>query len=450
MPDIMDDLSDFSGRLAQQLADFPPLSTEISQMALSCILDWCGVTIAGTDEPVSKAVASAYATGGAFLVPGGLAAGSADFAALVAGTTSHALDFDDVHNDIGHPGGPIIAAALAVAQEQVTDGQTLLAALHAGYEAAAAVGSFAMPSHYDRGFHSTGTLGTIGAAVAAARVMRLEPAEVATAIRLAVTQAAGLKAMFGSMAKPFHAGKAASNGVMAARLARAGVGAAKFAIEGQNGFFATQCDLDMAQPLTLDVSGTAILQTRFKRHAACFLTHSSIAAIKDLRADHSITHEDVESVDIIVAPGHLSVCCIPEPRTGLEVKFSLAHIAALALAGYPTASIGTYTQEIARHPDLLRLRQKVRISGTGPLGNLARITVNTRQGTRFTAEADIDRPYASLDEQTKVLEEKFRALVRPVIGAEKTEYLLDRIHGIPALHDVAAITVDLYAGGNEA
>lgn len=417
----------FTQALAAMVERIDPPCGDVLLMTRHCLLDWVAVAVAGVDEPVSKMLASAYANGGDFTVPGGARVASAEHAALVAGTMSHALDYDDVHTAVGHPGAPIIAAALAVAQEQGSDFASLLHAIHAGYEGAIAIGAHAMPSHYDKGFHSTATLGTIGAAIAAAKLMRLDRDRLEMAISLGATQAAGLKAMFGSMAKPFHAGKAAANGVVAATLAHAGFVAGRSAIEGPTGFYATQTDLDDPISISPHVSGDGIMQTRFKRHAACFLTHSSIEVLDRLRRGHGIAPREITSVEIEIPPGHLSVCCIPEPRTGLEVKFSLAHIAAMVLHGRSTAMIASYSDETARDAELTALRNKIMIRGTGPSGNRACVTVHTASGQAFSDSADVDVPYPSLALQEEALVGKFRELVSSAIGTAAAEHLLTTI-----------------------
>ena len=169
----------------------------------------------------------------------------------------------------------------------------MLRAYIAGYETAGFVGSLVMRSHYERGFHGTATLGSFGAAAAAGLLLDLDEAQMAIALGLAGTQAAGLKSMFGTMAKPFHAGRAAANGVLAARLAARGFTANAGVLEDAQGFVATQSDADPSAEKPLPRPGSLVVGTLFKYHAACYLTHSSIEAIKQLRRQLAFSGPDV-------------------------------------------------------------------------------------------------------------------------------------------------------------
>lgn len=190
-----------------------------------CILDWFGVTIAGYNEPAARIVRGEmlrWSKGRSTIVGSSCQVG-ADVAALVNGTISHALDYDDVSMGAGHQTVAILPAVLAMAEELRCTGSQALRAFITGAEATSIIGRWVMPSHYARGFHATGTVCCLGAAAAAGLLLGLDEQQMVTALGLAGTQAAGLKSMFGFMAKPFHAGKAASNGVIAARLAAAGL-----------------------------------------------------------------------------------------------------------------------------------------------------------------------------------------------------------------------------------
>jgi len=177
---------------------------------------------------------------------------------------------------------------LAIAEAKGRSGMDVLRAFIAGYEAAGFVGSLVMRSHYERGFHSTATVGSFGAAAAAGLLLDLDEAQMAVALGLAGTQAAGLKSMFGTMGKPFHAGRAAANGVLAARLAARGFTANASVLEVAQGFIATQSDSDPSIDVPLPPRGSLVVETLFKYHAACYLTHSSIEAIKLLRRQLSL------------------------------------------------------------------------------------------------------------------------------------------------------------------
>jgi 2-methylcitrate dehydratase PrpD len=363
-------------------------------VAKQCILDWFGVTLAGQDEPVARLLRDEIATnvrGQSSIVGSTFKCAVAD-AALINGATSHALDYDDVHPLIGHPTAAILPAALAVGEAEGRTGMEILRAFIAGYDAAAYVGSLVMPSHYDRGFHATATLGSFGAAAAAGVLMNLDDAQMAIALGLAGTQAAGLKSMFGSMAKPFHAGKAAANGVLAARLAARGFTAHPGVLEVAQGFIATQSDGLARGDAQLPRPGSMIVETLFKYHAACYLTHSTIEAISALRRQSSLSGSDVAAIDVHVPSGHLAVCNISAPRTGLETKFSLRHTAALAACGEETAAIQTYSDQNAVASVLTAVRDCVTIHGDRPPGMDAHVVITSAQRFLSTPPSTIVSP----------------------------------------------------------
>ena len=407
-------------------------------VAKQCVLDWYGVTLAGSNEPVARILREEIATAGqgpSSIVGFNLRCSPVD-AALINGATSHALDYDDVHPLIGHPTAAVLPAVLSIAEAKGRSGMDVLRAFIAGYEAAGFVGSLVMRSHYERGFHSTATLGSFGAAAAAGLLLDLDESQMAVALGLAGTQAAGLKSMFGTMAKPFHAGRAAANGVLAARLAARGFTANPCVLEVAQGFVATQSDGDPSVDVPLPRPGSLVVQTLFKYHAACYLTHSSIEAIKLLRRQLSFSGPDVASIDIHVAPGHLSVCNIASPRSGLETKFSLRHTAALAACGRDTAAIQTYSDENALDPTLAMVRERVTVHGDRGAGRDADVMIRTSGGQTAEATFDVAIPDRDLDRQGGRLVAKFHSLADPVIGAERASMLQRQIAKLDEDHDI--------------
>src|SRR6266436_5694010 len=231
--------------LAHRIATlrYEDLPADIIAIAKHCVLDWVAVAVQGTREPVATILAEQVAAEGgsdcATLIGRGRGA-SPRQAALVNGAASHALDYDDVNiRMMGHPTAAILPAVLALAESRGASGRDLIAAFVAGYETECEIGEIVSPSHYARGFHATGTVGTFGAAAACAHLCRLDGSAVATALGIAGTQAAGLKSMFGTMCKPLHAGKAAYHGLMAAKLASRGFTSRTDVVECGQGFART-------------------------------------------------------------------------------------------------------------------------------------------------------------------------------------------------------------------
>src|SRR5262249_22908801 len=196
-------------------------------------------------------------------------------AALANGTASHALDYDDVNSAMmGHPTVAILAALLALAESRGSRGCDVVEAFVAGYEAQCRIAQAVGHNPYQRGFHATGTIGTFGAAAACARLLNLDPDQTAIALGIGATQAAGLKAMFGTMSKPLHAGKACANGLLAARLAARGFTANPAAVEAEQGFAEVsggRGDLDRA--LREPDGGWYLRGNLFRYHATRLAAH---------------------------------------------------------------------------------------------------------------------------------------------------------------------------------
>jgi len=203
--------------------DCPPAAIEAARRA---ILDCLGVMLAGSlDEPARIVQSVAEAEGGSPLctVVGTGRRTGAVWAALANGTAAHALDFDDTNFAmLGHPSAPVLAAALAAGELALADGRAVTHAFLLGFEVETTLAEVINPAHYEHGWHATCTLGTMGAAAAASRLLGLDADQTRTALAVAASQASGLKENFGTMTKPFHAGHAARSGVLAALLARQG------------------------------------------------------------------------------------------------------------------------------------------------------------------------------------------------------------------------------------
>ncbi|MGE3142736.1 MAG: MmgE/PrpD family protein [Hyphomonadaceae bacterium] len=423
MTDTRADAAAATKALAQHALTYwdAPLDAEAIQVAKHCVLDWFAVATPGMEEPCAKIVLAelAEASHGSASIVGRPMKLAARDAALVNGVASHALDYDDFNANSGaHATAPTMPAVLAAAQEEGRSGMEALRAFIAGYEAQSVVGRMVAPSHYAIGFHNTATVGTIGAAVAAGLLLRLNEAQMRAAIGLAVTQASGLKSMFGTMAKPLHAGTAASNGVLAARLAKRGFTANLDALETPQGFIATQSREAPPAAPWLPRPGAEVLNNCFKYSAACFGTHSTLAAFADLREAAPFDAEDIESVTLHVSEGLLGVCNILDPQTGLESKFSLRQAAAFGILGADTADIATYSDRNARDPAIVKVREKVAIAPlAGTTFSGARVVVALRSGAVREAEADVTKPSTDYALQGRRLRAKYDALVTPLLGA---------------------------------
>ena len=418
------------------------LPADAAEVARQCVLDWLGCALAGRGEPAARLLAGVAgdARGPSSLV-GRPERVPASVAALVNGTAGHALDFDDTHTLLmGHPTAPVLPAALALAEELGATGEQLLVALVAGIEVECRVGALLMPGHYRAGWHATGTLGTVGAAAACAHLLALDADGWAVALGLAATQAAGLKASFGTMAKPLHAGKAAADGLLAARLAAAGFTGAPGALDGHQGL-AEVTTGELPDPSRLDglEDRWLVRDTLFKRHAACYLTHAAINAASMLRAQLPL--EDVDAVEVRVAPDVLDVCNIPDPTTGLAGKFSLRATVAMALRGDDTTDETAYTDARMAEPELVATRDRVTvIAETGRVATASTVVVTTTDGRRLEADDDTGRPAADVGAQGEALARKFHGLADPVIGERAAAEVIDAAGGLERLGPVGELT----------
>lgn len=399
--------------------------------ARHCLMDWIGVTVAGAHDPlVAILLDEALADGGAGEIP--VVGLTEDLrpsdAILVNGAAGHALDFDDVNRTMhGHPTVAVLPAVLTAA---VVEGRSLEDALRSfviGYEIACRVGDMTGDGHYDAGWHATATVGTFGAAAGVSHLLGLDAERTAHALGIATTLASGLKSQFGTMCKPLHAGRAAQNGTRAARWAARGFVSRPDGLECVQGFWETQGP--DAAPYDLQwMPGSRFLieSNLFKFHAACYMTHSSIEANRTLRSRHDIDPVQVKKVRLKVSEGSLRMCNIPEPETGLQVKFSLRHTAALALAGRNTGAVDTFSDSVANDPGLIALRRRVEVEPVKidrSEASKAEVVIELDDGRVLHEIHDVGVPATDLDDQEAKLSDKFTTLVAPLLGADRSETL---------------------------
>lgn len=434
---LTSELAERSGALS-----FDQLPDDVVTMARLCVLDWLGVTVVGSHEPAPQILLRTLAPGGvadgASIIGHGLRVRPLQ-AALVNGTSSHVLDFDDVNVTlIGHPSVAILGAALGLAESLHSSGPEFLCAFVAGYETACRVAAAVGPLSYLRGFHHTGTIGTLGAAAACAHLLSLDAGRTTTALALAATQAAGLGCMVGTMSKSFHAGKACENGLLAALLAQNGFTANESAIESAKGFAATASgECDSAAALAEPPLGWHILSNLFKFDASCYMTHSTLAGIRELRAQHELTTDEIAEIRLHLGEVEFATCALPKPSTGLEVKFSVAHLAAMAALGRSTMVID---DGAAGDPAVVALRDKVTVTDDGTSGAPTLLEVTLNDGSRMTAAHDVNTPERDLALQRQRLEQKFRTITASHLGADRADSVIAAVEMPAAALDVRALT----------
>jgi 2-methylcitrate dehydratase PrpD len=425
---------------------YDALPEPVRTLARQCVLDYYGVALAGASDPLVRILLDeANEAGGA--AQAGIIADAARLpvlaAALVNGAASHALDYDDVNLAMpGHPTVAILPGLLALAELRKSSGREVIAAFVAGYETACRIGSALRPGHYERGFHSTGTVGAFGAAAACARLLGLDIEATARALGIAGTQAAGLKSQFGTMCKPFHAGKAAQNGLLAARLAARGFSSRTDLVECVQGFAATHGpDFRPEAALAEPPRGFHIYANLFKYHAACYMTHAPIECGRELRDKHGVTPDAIADLTLSVHRGSDRICNIPAPVDGLQAKFSLRQTVAMALSGIDTASFGAYSEKTASDPALVALRERVKFDFRDDCPEAAaELAVTLRDGRIVRAQFDAGVPSANIAQQGARLAGKFNALAGPVLGAARARELRGAIDILDAAPDVGAVT----------
>lgn len=417
---------------------------EVMTVATHCLLDWAGVTLGGVDEAGPVMVRAEVREQGGHHQATLLGTGdrvNVMQAALANGIASHALDFDDVHAVLsGHPTVAVMSAVAPLAEHRGASGEELLNAFVTGVEVACRVGQYVGPAHYQRGWHATATVGALGAAAGAARLLGLDAEATARAIALAASQTGGLKSMFGTMCKPLHAGRAASTGVFAAQLAARGFTANPEGLECAQGFNATFGGAGDAEGALADLGVPRHLRdVLFKYHAACYGTHAGIDALARLREERALAAENVERVDLHVPEANLAMCNIAEPSTGLQAKFSMRFTAAMALSGTPTGDSRVFDDALCQRPELVALRDRVHVhKGSEGFSFGAEAVVHMSDGVVHRLQADAGIPEPDLARQGERLRAKFSLLAEPVLGA-RTAAVAERLLGMQAEPEVGAV-----------
>jgi 2-methylcitrate dehydratase PrpD len=444
-------LSAATARLGDFVCD-AALPSGVRARAAAAVLDTVGVTLAGASEPASLIVREVVAAEGGSVcgVFGTSVRASMSGAALANGTAAHALDYDDMcFVSLAHPSAPLVPAILAAAESQRLTGRAVLDAYVVGFEIEARLGTLMNPRHYRRGWHCTSTLGTIGAAAAVSRLLKLDAAAAGHALAIAASEASGLKENFGTMVKPLHAGLAARNGVLAALLAKAGMTASDRALDGPQGFLHAFDSEGVALDEAIADLGERweILDTGItvKLYPSCAGTHPSLDAILDLRRREGFTADDVERIDIDVDAIVPTILIYDRPANGLEGKFSLPFCAAAAVV-FGRVGIDTFDAATLANPDVTALMPRVAmrvdpsLDGLGPPLTQARIAIRLRNGRVLTQHADGARGYPAHPASGEELDAKFLACAGRALSAPSAARALELLRTIETLEDMRTLT----------
>jgi 2-methylcitrate dehydratase PrpD len=327
--------------------------------------DTIATMIAGAHDPAPQLLRQglAPAAGPSSLYFSGEDAAAPE-AAWINGTAGHALDYDDVALH-GHPSTVLVPAILAEAEALDLGGREMIAAYVAGYETWAELAGRDPGHHHIKGWHPTGIFGAIGAAAACAALRRLDSAKTTMALALAASQAGGIMANFGTMTKPFHAGRAAHAGLVSARLAALGFTAAADTLEHPQGFLSAvspegKADRDRGAPRLGEDWQILKQGLSIKKYPACYCTHRSLDAMLDLLKAHPLTAADIARITVSISKTHATILRNHRPQTGLEAKFSMEFAMAAAVVAR-RASLAEYTDAFVRRPEVQQLMGKVAI-----------------------------------------------------------------------------------------
>jgi 2-methylcitrate dehydratase PrpD len=427
----------------------PPAARSAAERAF---LDTAGVILAGVPEEASRIVRDVIAEDGCSSgsVLGTSMRASAPNAAFANGTAAHALDFDDMcFVSLAHPSAPLVPACLAAAESVRASGRAALDAYVVGFEIEGRLGRVMNPRHYERGWHCTSTLGTIGAAAACSRLFGLDTSRAAHALGIAASEASGLKENFGTMVKPLHAGLAARNGVLAALLAKRGMTASRQAMDGTQGFLHA---FDSAHESFGAGAGDLgsrweIVETGItvKLYPSCAGTHPTLDAILDLRARECFTAADVDRIDVDVDSITPTVLIYDRPASALEAKFSMPFCAAAA-AVFGRVAVDTFDepaladQRLAAMMARVAMRVEPSLDGSGPPLTQARVSVALRDGRMLRQDRHGARGYPGNPASEKELHAKFLSCATRALPDSRARQALEVLQRMSELPDVPELT----------
>jgi 2-methylcitrate dehydratase PrpD len=346
-------------------------------------------------------------------------------AALVNGISSHTFDFDDTHlKTIIHPAGPVASAVLALAEHSGASGRALIDALVLGIDVSCRVGNAMYPDHYDRGWHITGSTGTLGAAAACARLLQLDVQRTAMALGIAASQPIGMREQFGTMTKPFHPGGAARAGLMSALMAQQGYTASPKALEAPRGMMQTVSTKNDWTEIGGELGQRfEISYNTYKPFACGIVIHPSIDACAQLRGQ-GVRPEQIERIELRVHSLVLELTGKKEPADGLQAKFSVYHGCAAGLT-FGRAAEEEFADAIVSRDDMVALRRKVVATVDDAIDEAsADVTAVLTDGRRvhvFVKDAIGSLANPMSDAQ---LEAKFAGMADSVLGTERCSALI--------------------------
>ncbi len=449
-------------------ADLPDEALAIGRR---CMVDTVGLYLAGSQEhSVRILVEDALSQGGrgdAPLPGAGSAKVPAALAGRVWGTAGHAHDWDDtqvshdpahVYGLLTHPSVPPLTAALVIASQLGNvDGRDIMLAFQVGFEVESKISEWMTPRHYRRGHHTSGTVGTFGAAAAAAKLLGLKGEKLAHTLGMAASFAAGIRCNFGTMTKPMHVGRACENGITAALLAARGFDADPTALDGTWGFFSVmgegfseeKAKAGFGSPLTIVSPGVSV-----KPYPSGILTHQSMDAMLKLVLDHDLKGEEVERIRFYAGKNIIEPIRYPIAKNHLQAKFSMPALLAMIVLcrrashhEFEDAFVaGEAMQDLQARTEVIN---DLEIDAQGYDKIRSRIEVITKDGRTLVQWAD-ERyrggPSNPIDDVG--LDAKFRMCAEGVVDGAPQEELLALVRNIDKGADITRL-VSLISGAHD-
>ena len=425
--------------------DFESLDSDVVKAGKKALINFLAVSIYSSSDPTLQILLELFnenTNKQLASIVGTNIKSNLDNATLANGYLGHLEDFDDTHfPTIIHPSSPTFPSALALAENMGKSGKEFLLASILGIEICCRVGVAMHPSHYDQGWHITGTTGVFGSAIASASLLNLNQLQLQNCLGIAGTQAAGIREVFGTMSKPFHAGRSSQSGLLAANLASKGFTSATNIFEGRRGFFdvlAPEYDLNI---LTENLgSKWEIFQNGLKPYACGVVNHPLIDAMIKFKNENQFTINNIKSIKAYVhylvpeLVGHKQ-----HPTIGLEGKFSFHHSMAVGLL-YGRATPLEYTDTMVKDSDVEKLRNIIECEIREDFTEEQAI-VEVTYIDNTVAIVEIGSCSGSPENPLtdKQLTDKFNILVQETLGEQKTKQLLDLLWNLEEVDDVASI-----------
>ena len=424
--------------VTSKIEDIPD---DVRHEARRSLVNYLGCALGGSPEPAMDAAMRAlgpYSGSRTARVLGRSERFDPLHASLMNGISSHVHDYDDTTpKNYIHPTSPVASALFAYSSSSVVSGQDFMHAFILGFEAECRVGNAVFPAHYDAGWHITGTAGVFGAAAAIGRLLGLSEREMVWALGLAATQAAGLREMFGSMAKSFHPGRSAQNGYSAALLAQSGFTSGEHGIEGPRGFAAVQSAKYDLSKVTQGLGVDFDLRTNTYKPFPCgIVIHPTIDGCIQIHNEHHPSPDAIQAVRLRVAPLVMDLCNKQQITEGLEGKFSVYHGAAIGLIR-GKAGLQEYTTETVADPQIKRIRESATaVADPSITEDQVHIEVELTDGAtieKFVEQSlgNIHRPMTD-----RQLSDKFRDQAVYALPAAQVDELIEQCWQIDGLEDL--------------